>query len=339
MKRIAISLLLLPFLTIGCGSDGSSSTTDSDELISDSEVVAVDIDDESSDSDSVATGKDDSGDKNDGTKEDEKTDDNKDDSEPSPCKDVTCSGHGTCIVENDAAKCNCQSGFHAEALECVEDETANPCKDVTCSGHGACVVENNAAKCDCNDGFHAEVLECVQDEVDLCAGKTCSNHGTCEPATGNCNCNEGWEGDNCETAKVVAPSWDFSIYSEDGATELDSFTLDKIACTNMQGTFQVFMSNSTDKANLLIRFNASTLEERDYDVSGDGLDVMFHASKGLQYLVKGKNHTAGDAVLTVTKKSGLSGYEATLDIGTSILWNNNVADATLTPSSFSFTCK
>ena len=38
-----------------------------------------------------------------------------------PCEGVTCSGHGTCEVVGDQATCNCDSGYHAQGLNCMED--------------------------------------------------------------------------------------------------------------------------------------------------------------------------------------------------------------------------
>ena len=38
-----------------------------------------------------------------------------------PCKDVTCSEHGTCI-NSGMATCNCDEGYKAVDLTCVEDK-------------------------------------------------------------------------------------------------------------------------------------------------------------------------------------------------------------------------
>jgi hypothetical protein len=73
-----------------------------------------------------------------------------------PCEGVTCSSHGTCAVENGAAKCNCNVCYVADKLECATDSSL-------CSGHGMCVDDNGAASCQCDDGYRAERLFCVQE--------------------------------------------------------------------------------------------------------------------------------------------------------------------------------
>jgi hypothetical protein len=39
--------------------------------------------------------------------------------------------------------------------------------------------------------------------ADLCAGKTCSSHGTCEPQSGNCRCDQDYFGTQCESRSGV----------------------------------------------------------------------------------------------------------------------------------------
>ena len=83
------------------------------------------------------------------------------DSATDPCFGVTCTGHGTCVVQDDAASCDCDQGYHAQGLECLSD--TDPCQDVDCSGHGTCDASGGTAVCHCADGYHALGLECVQD--------------------------------------------------------------------------------------------------------------------------------------------------------------------------------
>ena len=55
--------------------------------------------------------------------------------------------------------------------------------------------------CECNEGWQG--TNC--DEaiiVDLCENVNCNN-GTCNAETGLCECNEGWEGTNCDEAIIV----------------------------------------------------------------------------------------------------------------------------------------
>ena len=51
-----------------------------------------------------------------------------------PCDGVTCSGHGKCANRSGTAICNCDTGYHADGVNCVAD--ADPCEGVDCSGQG-----------------------------------------------------------------------------------------------------------------------------------------------------------------------------------------------------------
>ncbi len=79
-----------------------------------------------------------------------------------PCDSVLCSNHGECIVENESPKCDCDEGYHADALNCVPD-SVDLCENITCSGYGVCAVENSAPKCNCNEGYHSSGLSCILD--------------------------------------------------------------------------------------------------------------------------------------------------------------------------------
>ena len=120
---------------------------------------------------------------------------------PTLCDQVTCGGHGACLVVQGAPSCLCEPGYHAEGLNCVEDGTTGPCYEVDCSGHGQCVEVAGSPTCQCFAGYHPEGLACVEDPVDPCDGVTCSGHGQCVEANGSatCNCNTGYhpEGLSC----------------------------------------------------------------------------------------------------------------------------------------------
>jgi len=113
------------------------------------------------------------------------------------CSGVDCSNHGTCQVQNNQAICQCDSGYHASGLSCVDDN--DPCSGQTCSGHGTCQVQNNQPVCQCNSGYHVEGLNCIQNSP--CDGVDCSNHGTCQVQNNQavCQCDSGYhvEGLNC----------------------------------------------------------------------------------------------------------------------------------------------
>ncbi len=159
-------------------------------------------------------------------------------SRPNNCANVTCSGHGKCFLNNGQAFCDCEDGYEAEGIECKLKSASDLCADIDCSGHGKCFIDdgyamcecddgyvredfyycekieedpcvnvgcsyrgtcrndNGKAVCDCDDGYKAEGLECIN--TDLCADKIC-DHGTCNPDTGKCDCEEGWSGDECSS--------------------------------------------------------------------------------------------------------------------------------------------
>jgi hypothetical protein len=80
-----------------------------------------------------------------------------------PCKGVSCSNHGTCVVdESGQRKCECDDGYHDSFLLCIKDND-NPCLGVNCGPNGECVDDGNGnPSCDCDDGYHAEGLNCVE---------------------------------------------------------------------------------------------------------------------------------------------------------------------------------
>ena len=92
------------------------------------------------------------------------------------CKEVDCSGHGTCAVDTDRYPvCVCDNGYHITAddrISCVENGTSSDaCEDVTCSNHGTCAVKSgNSAICICDSGYHLEtgkLTECKADEPEV----------------------------------------------------------------------------------------------------------------------------------------------------------------------------
>lgn len=58
------------------------------------------------------------------------------------CDSVECSNHGTCVEENGVAICECENGYHAEGLECIENSTTS-CQDRTdCDDHNLCTEDS-----------------------------------------------------------------------------------------------------------------------------------------------------------------------------------------------------
>lgn len=75
-------------------------------------------------------------------------------SERDPCEGVTCSGHGECLANDEAATCVCFSGYEADELSCVpagSDGDADGDADVDGDGDGDgdCPV-NSGYPCQCD---------------------------------------------------------------------------------------------------------------------------------------------------------------------------------------------
>ncbi len=105
------------------------------------------------------------------------------------CKNQTCSNHGSCIIDSGVAKCDCESGYDANGLNCVEEDK---CKNITCSQKGFCAINsNNEIECRCDQGYISSGLNCI---LNPCNGISCSNHGNCvvENDSPKCNCEQGY---------------------------------------------------------------------------------------------------------------------------------------------------
>jgi fermentation-respiration switch protein FrsA (DUF1100 family) len=132
----------------------------------------------------------------------------------SPCRDVDCSGHGTCLTlsgeqgQAPVPTCACDDGYAPtqSGMLCLPATDTSLCAGVTCSGHGTCVSLRGQPHCVCDDGFELgpDGTTCP----DPCEGITCSGHGTCSvTSTGpRCSCEAGYatslDGLACELASV-----------------------------------------------------------------------------------------------------------------------------------------
>ncbi len=120
------------------------------------------------------------------------------------CSSVSCSDHGTCMVESGAAVCHCDVGYVLavnnacvpEGSECTSHEQcsdANPCSDDYCS-QGSC-SHSPTAEASCDDGN-----ACTENDAcaaGLCLGTFTDADGDGQAATscGGPDCNErGSEG-------------------------------------------------------------------------------------------------------------------------------------------------
>lgn len=49
-----------------------------------------------------------------------------DDDGADPCADITCGDHGSCVVTDGAAACECDTGYRVEGLDCVAEPSDDP---------------------------------------------------------------------------------------------------------------------------------------------------------------------------------------------------------------------
>ena len=107
-----------------------------------------------------------------------------------PCKNISCSGHGKCVSENDILKCDCDEGFHNEGngLICRMN---NLCTGVVCGENSFCLTDDG--KCHCKRGFYREGGECKKyKEGSLCEFAMCDDNAKCNNKDGECYCNDGY---------------------------------------------------------------------------------------------------------------------------------------------------
>ncbi|CAK4637297.1 unnamed protein product [Aphanomyces euteiches] len=135
-------------------------------------------------------------------------------------ENAPCSNRGTCDLTSGI--CTCYDGYttsdgkgglgiRGDCGGLIGSITSCPGL-VTCSGHGYCSGSPQYA-CMCFAGWTSgdcSVRTCPQDLAwfDMAGGNNaahglavCSNAGVCDPATGQCNCAQGFEGAACQRMK------------------------------------------------------------------------------------------------------------------------------------------
>ena len=122
-----------------------------------------------------------------------------------PCEGITCSNHGTCVInpETELVTCNCNTtaGYFPDStgLNCI-----NPCSGhENCDGYGECKSTSSVdATCTCIAGYKPQGLKCIEDNK--CEGSTCAEWKPCNPIDGSCVLSNGrCDSDNdCITGQV-----------------------------------------------------------------------------------------------------------------------------------------
>jgi hypothetical protein len=107
---------------------------------------------------------------------------------------LQCAGHGFCERDNF---CSCFVGWDPNS-----DCKAALCDPADCSGHGTC---QDDATCACQPGWlgsGCDTKACPRG-VGKNKGLLCSGHGVCNDGTKECDCAEGWCGQNCGEVKKI----------------------------------------------------------------------------------------------------------------------------------------
>jgi hypothetical protein len=137
--------------------------------------------------------------------------------EKADCLD-DCNGRGQCAVVDvgaglTEARCfNCTGGYMGLAscdIPCTNgveiprnqevcvcnDCYSGPSCDQLCGGQGVCVDtpgQPGRKECACNDGYRG--ITCGEPGCPGNKESSCASHGTCNLATRNCTCDDGWTG-------------------------------------------------------------------------------------------------------------------------------------------------
>ncbi|GIY08172.1 hypothetical protein CEXT_536641, partial [Caerostris extrusa] len=100
-----------------------------------------------------------------------------------------CQNGGSCIQNDDQARCFCEKPFNGANCE------IGPCQDFNCENEGVCEVWNNEPSCNCKEPFTGDNCE-----IGPCVGYECEHNGICEVLEGKpqCKCKDPFTGEKCE---------------------------------------------------------------------------------------------------------------------------------------------
>ncbi len=104
------------------------------------------------------------------------------------CDGITCGDNGSCEVIDNNASCKCDTGYHADDLNCIKNDEIDPCKDITCGDNGSCEVIDNNASCKCDIGYHADNLNCVDTNECTEGSHNCNQNNHCVNTEGSFTC-------------------------------------------------------------------------------------------------------------------------------------------------------
>ena len=82
--------------------------------------------------------------------------------DPQPCDGVSCSDHGDCAIDGNSILCICNSGYHENGLNCIENGIVPTCDNFACPDHATCNLNDGSPKCLCNNGYVLEGNICVE---------------------------------------------------------------------------------------------------------------------------------------------------------------------------------
>ena len=95
-----------------------------------------------------------------------------------------CSNNGECVNK----KCICNKGYTGE--DCSIPDCPNDCSG---EEYGKCIVMSPISQCDCNQKLKRGGDDC---SIVFCLN-TCGEKGECNENNGECNCTEGYYGEDC----------------------------------------------------------------------------------------------------------------------------------------------
>ena len=120
---------------------------------------------------------------------------------------------------------------------------------------------------------------------DLCESVTCIN-GTCNPTNGGCNCDEGFEGDECETA-VLTVTDDLALWLDGADTDTMTFSGNDLTSWQDKGPNTLMFAPSNDNGPSLGGIGSTPALNFDgsEDLTGPGIAPLVNAAQYTMFVV------------------------------------------------------